>query len=62
MSSKEDTGIKADAEVVNVGWSSSHLRDLPPHSTGVNLEALFADRMSACSNYFMFVNDMIGHV
>lgn len=46
MSSKEGPGIKADPEVVNVGWSLSHLRDLPPYSTGVDLNALFADRMS----------------
>lgn len=62
MSSKEGAGIMADPEIVNVRWSLSHLRHLPSHPTGVDLDAFFADRMSTCSNYFMFVNDMIGHV
>lgn len=60
MSSKEGTGMKADPEVVNIGWSLFHLVVLPPHSADVDLDALFADRMSTCGNYFMFVNDMIG--
>lgn len=33
MSSKQDAGINADTEVVNVGESLSHLMDLPSHST-----------------------------
>lgn len=60
MSPQEGTGVSADAEVRDRGQGLSHFVDLPLGSTNVGSDAFLAHSESACSNYFMLVNKVMG--
>lgn len=60
MSPQEGTAVSADAKVGDRGQGLSHSVDLPLGSTNVSSDALLAHSVSACSNYFVLVNKVMG--